>query len=208
MRDWLYVEDHAKALTLVVERGRIGETYNIGGRNERDQSAVVQTICDLLDRDGAVDARGRAARLISFVTDRPGHDRRYAIDAEARKRTRLARAGDLRDRTRQDRPMVSGNKTWWQAILDRGYKTNASGFRGRARRRARACSGPIELGIPERALKSEFIRIDSAFRRRSDGKGLFSRHAGTGDRKGGKRWFAARGSRILRCQCQYGGELG
>jgi len=80
VRDWLFVEDHCAAVRLVLERGRIGETYNIGGNCERANIDVVKTICALLDemrpRKG-----GRYAELISFVTDRPGHDRRYAIDA-------------------------------------------------------------------------------------------------------------------------------
>jgi dTDP-glucose 4,6-dehydratase len=79
IRDWLYVEDHAKALALVLERGGIGETYNIGGRNERTNIDIVTTICDLLD-EMAPSANGSHHRLIRFVDDRPGHDRRYAID--------------------------------------------------------------------------------------------------------------------------------
>jgi dTDP-glucose 4,6-dehydratase len=81
VRDWLHVEDHARALHLVVGVGRVGESYNIGGRAERTNLAVVEGICDVLDglrpRQG-----GRSHRdLIRFVADRPGHDRRYAIDA-------------------------------------------------------------------------------------------------------------------------------
>src|SRR5450631_3141916 len=79
IRDWLYVEDHARALMSVLESGRIGDTYNIGGRNERTNLYVVQTICQLLD-DFAPSPHGPHRRLISFVADRPGHDRRYAID--------------------------------------------------------------------------------------------------------------------------------
>ena len=79
VRDWLYVEDHAKALCLILERGRPGETYNVGGRNERTNLEVVRGICTTLDRlnpDG-----GPHDRHITYVTDRPGHDHRYAIDA-------------------------------------------------------------------------------------------------------------------------------
>jgi dTDP-glucose 4,6-dehydratase len=78
IRDWLHVEDHARALALVVERGRIGETYCIGGRAERRNLQVVETICDLLDQRRPTGQPRRA--LIRFVADRPGHDRRYAID--------------------------------------------------------------------------------------------------------------------------------
>ena len=79
VRDWLYVEDHARALDLIVDQGRVGETYNVGGRNERRNIDVVQRICSVLD-DLAPLNRPRE-QLIEFVTDRPGHDARYAIDA-------------------------------------------------------------------------------------------------------------------------------
>ena len=79
VRDWLYVGDHARALRLVLERGRIGETYNIGGRCELRNLEVVERICSLLD-ELAPDGAGPRGRLIRFVEDRPGHDRRYAID--------------------------------------------------------------------------------------------------------------------------------
>ena len=79
VRDWLYVEDHVHALWQVATRGRVGETYNIGGNNERSNLAIVETLCDLVDE---MRPRGRSQReLITFVTDRPGHDFRYAIDA-------------------------------------------------------------------------------------------------------------------------------
>lgn len=79
VRDWLYVGDHARALHVIIERGRIGETYNVGGRNERRNIDVVRRICAVLD-ERAPSARPRE-ELIRFVTDRPGHDARYAIDA-------------------------------------------------------------------------------------------------------------------------------
>ena len=79
VRDWLYVEDHARALDLIVERGRIGETYNVGGRNERRNIEVVRRICEVLDQLSP--ATRPRKELIEFVTDRPGHDARYAIDA-------------------------------------------------------------------------------------------------------------------------------
>ena len=81
VRDWLHVEDHAEALVAILERGRAGESYNVGGHAERTNLAVVETICDLIDRRRPL-ATGRSRRgLITFVADRPGHDRRYAIDA-------------------------------------------------------------------------------------------------------------------------------
>lgn len=79
IRDWLYVDDHARALVMILEKGRAGEKYNIGGRNERTNLQVVERICDLMD---ALAPKDRSHHdLIEFVTDRPGHDHRYAIDA-------------------------------------------------------------------------------------------------------------------------------
>jgi len=80
VRDWLYVKDHCSAIREVLARGRVGETYNIGGRNERPNIEIVRTICQLLD-ELRPDPAGPRARWITHVTDRPGHDRRYAIDA-------------------------------------------------------------------------------------------------------------------------------
>ena len=79
IRDWLYVEDHARALYKVVTEGEIGETYNIGGHNEKQNIEVVQTICSILDEFIPKDSK--YSEQITFVTDRPGHDRRYAIDS-------------------------------------------------------------------------------------------------------------------------------
>ena len=81
IRDWLFVEDHARALWLIDRKGRVGETYNIGGRNERTNLQVVQAICRILD-ELRPKASGSYADQITFVTDRPGHDLRYAIDAD------------------------------------------------------------------------------------------------------------------------------
>jgi len=80
IRDWLYVEDHADALLAVLERGRVGETYLVGGRSERRNLEVVQRICSILDDMRPDSAGGPHGRLITFVPDRPGHDLRYAID--------------------------------------------------------------------------------------------------------------------------------
>ena len=81
IRDWLHVIDHCRAILLVLEKGEIGESYNIGGSCERENREIVHLICDLLDaRLGLFEGRPRR-ELIHFVTDRPGHDRRYALDA-------------------------------------------------------------------------------------------------------------------------------
>ena len=79
IRDWLYVLDHCKGIKLVFEKGRTGETYNIGGRNERDNLYIAHTICEILDKKESKDSSYK--EQITFVTDRPGHDFRYAIDA-------------------------------------------------------------------------------------------------------------------------------
>jgi dTDP-glucose 4,6-dehydratase len=81
IRDWLYVDDHAEALLLVLQKGKVGETYNIGGHNEKTNLEVVEAICDLLDELKPDAKIGSRRKLIKFVTDRPGHDHRYAIDA-------------------------------------------------------------------------------------------------------------------------------
>ncbi|MFW5883054.1 MAG: dTDP-glucose 4,6-dehydratase [Verrucomicrobiota bacterium] len=80
IRDWLYVEDHASAIELALERGRLGEVYCIGGRAEMENIRIVETLCDLLDERRPRPGGGSYRELIRFVADRPGHDRRYAID--------------------------------------------------------------------------------------------------------------------------------
>jgi dTDP-glucose 4,6-dehydratase len=81
IRDWLHVEDHARALHLILTRGRLGESYNVGADCERRNIEVVETVCDLVDENAPVKGRPRRRELITFVEDRPGHDLRYAIDA-------------------------------------------------------------------------------------------------------------------------------
>ncbi len=81
VRDWLYVEDHCEAIRTVIEKGRVGETYNIGGNNEKQNLEIVRTICRILDELRPGDPTVPHERLLTYVQDRPGHDRRYAIDA-------------------------------------------------------------------------------------------------------------------------------
>jgi dTDP-glucose 4,6-dehydratase len=121
VRDWLYVEDHANALALVLERGRVGETYNVGGSNERTNLHVVQTICDLLDRLEP-SPNGSRRYLIGFVDDRPGHDRRYAIDATKLERELGWRAQETFE-TGLERTVewYLANRVWWHDIIARGY---------------------------------------------------------------------------------------
>ena len=108
VRDWLYVKDHCDAIRRVLEAGNLGETYNVGGWNEKPNIEIVHTICELLDELRPRDA-GTYSDPITYVTDRPGHDRRYAIDAQQdRARAGLETGRDLRNRHSQDRPLVSG----------------------------------------------------------------------------------------------------
>jgi dTDP-glucose 4,6-dehydratase len=129
IRDWLYVEDHAKALSLVLEHGKVGETYNVGGRNERTNLHVVETICELLD--GMVpSAAGPHRRLITFVADRPGHDRRYAIDASKLERELGWRAEEnFESGIEKAVRWYIDQKPWWKAILERGYTAKRLGLK-------------------------------------------------------------------------------
>ncbi|WP_234681977.1 dTDP-glucose 4,6-dehydratase [Bradyrhizobium monzae] len=128
IRDWLYVEDHAKALTLVLERGAVGETYNVGGRNERTNLHVVEGICDMLDEMSPRTAGPRRG-LISFVADRPGHDRRYAIDASKLERELGWRADEnFESGLAKTVRWFFDNRIWWQTILDRGYQQKRIGL--------------------------------------------------------------------------------
>jgi dTDP-glucose 4,6-dehydratase len=122
VRDWLYVEDHAKALELILTRGRIGESYNVGGGNERTNLEVVETICDILDGQQPFDTGKNRRGLINFVTDRPGHDRRYAIDA-----TKLETELGWRAEEDFDTGLAKTvdwyleNRWWWEPIRSGSY---------------------------------------------------------------------------------------
>jgi dTDP-glucose 4,6-dehydratase len=128
VRDWLHVEDHARALTLVLGRGAVGETYNIGGRNQRSNIAVVQAICALLDEIVPCPA-GPRERLITYVPDRPGHDRRYAIDPTKIERELGWRAAEtFESGLRKTVQWYVDNRPWWQSILARGYRAQRIGL--------------------------------------------------------------------------------
>jgi dTDP-glucose 4,6-dehydratase len=136
VRDWLHVLDHCEVLMSVIEKGRIGETYNVGGGNERENRGVVELICDVIDQTFVADqslasrftscpaASAASCRsLISYVTDRPGHDHRYAIDAKKI-------TDELGDRSRVDfetgiRQTISwylDHEDWWREVIDGVYK--------------------------------------------------------------------------------------
>lgn len=118
VRDWLYVEDHARALDLIAEQGVPGETYNVGGRNERRNIDVVTTICAILDE--LRPAQTPYGELITFVRDRPGHDARYAIDA-TRLETELGWRAleDFDSGIRKTVQWYLDNAWWWQPLRER-----------------------------------------------------------------------------------------
>jgi dTDP-glucose 4,6-dehydratase len=120
VRDWLYVEDHARALDLIVARGRIGEKYNVGGRNERSNIEVVRLICAILDR---LRPMGRPYEsLIAFVADRPGHDLRYAIDAAKLERELGWRALETFDSGLEKTVRwYLDNEWWWRPLREKVY---------------------------------------------------------------------------------------
>ena len=119
IRDWLYVEDHADALLLVLARGKIGRSYNIGGENERTNLELVQTLCKILDRLKPR-ATGSYSDLITFVQDRPGHDERYAIDP-GRIRDELGWRPSLTVEQGLNKTVqwYLDNEDWWRPILNR-----------------------------------------------------------------------------------------
>jgi len=137
VRDWLYVEDHCRAVELVLEQGRVGETYNLGGWSERTNLEVVRLLCRLVDEAFATDtglaarfprcpaARGKdTGSLLTFVADRPGHDRRYAIDArkiEAELGFRPAET--FESGLRRTVHWYLDHEPWWRATMDGSYTT-------------------------------------------------------------------------------------
>ena len=133
IRDWLYVEDHARALYSVLTKGKIGETYNIGGHNERKNLEVVETVCSLLEELAPQKPQGIAQYrdLIAFVDDRPGHDLRYAIDA-----SKIARElGWMPQETfesgmRKTVQWYLDNQAWWKPVQDGSYQGERLGLKG------------------------------------------------------------------------------
>jgi len=120
VRDWLYVDDHVRALTQVLTAGRLGHKYNVGGRSERTNLQVVEGICDILD--DLVPTRGSRRRLITFVTDRPGHDRRYAIDPSKIERELGWRALEsFETGLRKTVRWYLDNRAWWQPLREGTY---------------------------------------------------------------------------------------
>jgi dTDP-glucose 4,6-dehydratase len=136
VRDWLYVEDHCRAVECVLLHGKIGETYNVGGRNEWTNLQIAHLLCGLLDAIFAAEpelgarfprcpaAAGReTSRLITFVKDRPGHDRRYAIDAAKIERDLGFRPVETFETgIRKTAAWYLANEAWWRAVMDGTYR--------------------------------------------------------------------------------------
>ena len=129
VRDWLYVGDHARALLSVLTAGTPGETYNVGGNNERTNLEVVRTICAVLDQLLPDSPHRPHERLVTFVTDRPGHDRRYAIDA-----SKIARdlgwtpAESFESGLRKTVQWYLDNPRWWRRVQDGSYQRERLGL--------------------------------------------------------------------------------
>lgn len=136
VRDWLYVDDHCRGIELVIDKGRRGETYNIGGNNEWHNVDIVQLLCRLLDERFAADADlcrrfpqapaatgGSTEQLIAYVTDRPGHDRRYAINADkARHELGYVPQETFESGIRRTLAWYLDNEAWWRGIMDGSYR--------------------------------------------------------------------------------------
>jgi len=132
IRDWLYVNDHADALYQVLDRGRCGQTYNIGGNNELTNIDLVRLICGILDELhplGKDDSIKQYADLIHFVTDRPGHDLRYAINAEKIRDELGWKPGEAAETGfRKTVQWYLDNKSWWERILSGDYQLDRIGL--------------------------------------------------------------------------------
>ncbi|WP_217555570.1 dTDP-glucose 4,6-dehydratase [Vibrio metschnikovii] len=133
IRDWLYVEDHARALYKVVTEGKVGETYNIGGHNEKQNIEVVKTICAIMDQLVPMEQRGypvntQHASLITHVKDRPGHDRRYAIDASKIERELGWKPEEtFESGIRKTVEWYLDNQQWCQNVQDGSYQRERLG---------------------------------------------------------------------------------
>jgi dTDP-glucose 4,6-dehydratase len=131
VRDWLFVEDHARALVRVVTEGAVGETYNIGGHNEKQNIEVVRAVCRLLDdlHPSTQDGIKKYEELITFVEDRPGHDVRYAIDAsKIQRELGWVPQETFESGLRKTVEWYLTNESWWKAVLDGSYQGQRLGL--------------------------------------------------------------------------------
>jgi dTDP-glucose 4,6-dehydratase len=120
IRDWLYVEDHADALLLVVQKGELGRSYNIGGENERSNLELVKTLCAILDRLQPKAGGGPYADQITFVADRPGHDARYAIDpSRIRNELGWRPSVTVEEGLEKTVQWYLDNESWWRPLQNR-----------------------------------------------------------------------------------------
>lgn len=131
VRDWLHVDDHAEALFLIATKGKLGETYNVGGESEKQNIDVVNTLCTLLEElaaDRKPEGLTQFADLITYVTDRPGHDQRYAVDITKIK-TDLGWSPKhtFESGMRETVQWYLSNQEWWQAVLDGSYQLERIG---------------------------------------------------------------------------------
>ena len=132
VRDWLHVDDHAAALELVLTKGKVSESYNVGGRAERTNLQVVEAICDLLDRRQPLPGGHARRSLITYVADRPGHDRRYAIDPAKIERELGWRADhSFEAGLAETIDWYVANESWWRPILERGDSGRRLGLASR-----------------------------------------------------------------------------
>lgn len=131
IRDWLYVDDHARALKLVLEQGRLGESYNIGGFNEHTNLEVVELICQIMDELLPDSAHKPHKQLITFVTDRPGHDARYAIDAsKIEQELNWAPRETFTTGLRKTVQWYLDNRQWCENVMDGSYQQERLGLQG------------------------------------------------------------------------------
>jgi dTDP-glucose 4,6-dehydratase len=136
VRDWLYVEDHCRGISMILEKGRVGEVYNIGGNNERPNIEIVKRLCSMMDgrfaRDASLKSRfpsapaargAKSETLITYVKDRPGHDRRYAIDAaKAQRELGYAPLETFESGFARTMDWYLANESWWRAVMDGSYR--------------------------------------------------------------------------------------
>ncbi|MDB3918771.1 dTDP-glucose 4,6-dehydratase [Luminiphilus sp.] len=131
VRDWLFVEDHARALVRVLTEGAVGETYNIGGHNEKQNIEVVRAVCGLLDElcPSTHEGISKYEQLITFVKDRPGHDVRYAIDAsKIQRELGWVPQETFESGLRKTVEWYLANEDWWQAVMDGSYQGQRLGL--------------------------------------------------------------------------------
>lgn len=131
IRDWLYVDDHCSAIETVLEKGKLGEVYNVGGNNEKTNMDVVETLCALLDELVPNAAHRPHRSLVKFVTDRPGHDLRYAIDAsKIKNQLGWEPQETFETGLRKTVQWYLNNQHWWQNVLDGSYRGERLGLQG------------------------------------------------------------------------------